>query len=838
MTGPDGLSGPAPARATSIRRRVLGLALVVLALAAGAVALFLRDYAGRAADEAFDRLLAASALSIAGAVQVEGGRVVVELPIASLAMLGSDGDRVFYVVEQPNGAFVTGYDDLGAGLPPASDDEPVFADRSYHGEPVRIATIGRLTSASEAAGWVTIRVGETRLARSRLAAEIFNTAVLPLVGLLALSLALVWLGVQRAFAPLADLEAELRRRPSEDLSPVSVPVPVEVGHLVEALNGFMQRLDSIMRTLSSVVADAAHQVRTPLASLRAQAEVALDERDFDRLRERVVKIHNNAVVASDLINQLLMEAIVAHRIETREVAPLAIGTVIDDVLQRLDAAAAARVGVTIADGARDRVVMGDRLALREMLGNLVDNALDYTDGPVSIAVDATPAGIRLAVSDRGPGIADDEKAAVLERFRRGRSGGTRPGSGLGLSIVRTVVDAHGGRIALVDRDGGGLEARIELKAEAPARPAGLKGGRGGRMLAVLAAVAVLGLVASGGRADAGEMSRYPAPHPPDEHGPVLMIAGATSTPLFAAFIHDFQIVRPDVAVLYDEIETLPLYEAVVAGTVPEGTDLIISSASDLQVKLANDGFARAYESPQTEALPAWARWRDEVFGFTFEPAVILYNRALVPEADRPRSHLGLIRLLESDPVRFRGRIGTYDIAASGVGQMLAAQDAVISSNFWRLAHALGQADVRLSGSSPELIDLVAGGELALAYNVLGSYAFARQADDPRFGIVIPDDYALVLTRTALIPRTANDPRLAEAFLDYLLSPRGQAIAAGATALGAVVPGSHGKWTAERIAEEASGIIQPVALGPALLVGLDQERKGRLYEAWGKLVAGP
>lgn len=830
--------------ATSIRRRVLGLALVVLVLAGCAVVLFLQDYAERAADRAFDRLLAASALSIAGAVQVEAGRATVELPFASLAMLGSGSDRVFYVVSAPDSAFVTGYADLGEGLVPARSPEPVFENRTYRGEPVRIATIGRLTSATEAAGFVTIRVAETRLGRTALASEIFNTAVAPLVGLLLVALALVWFGVQRAFAPLADLERELRERPSEDLSPVTVPVPVEVGHLVEALNGFMRRLDTIMRTLSSVVADAAHQVRTPLASLRAQAEVALDEPDYDRLHARVVKIHNNAVVASDLINQLLMEAIVAHRIETREVAVLSVGTIVDDVLQRLDPGEAARVRVDVPPAAAEAAVTGDRLALREMLRNLVDNALVHADGPVELAV-AEPADgvVALTVADRGPGIPDDEKGLVLERFHRGRTGGAKSGTGLGLSIVRTVVEAHRGAVVLADRPGGGLAATVTLPLHRAERPT-VRGAA--RTLAVALAVLAPAVLASFAMAlaDAGpaaaesRTTTYPAPRPPEEGpGPTLTIAGATDTPLFAHFVRDFQALRPDVTVVYAETDTLPLYDETVAGRLPPSTDLVVSSAADLQVKLANDGYALAHSSPATERLPAWAKWRSEVFGFTFEPAVIVYNRDLVPEKDLPHSHLGLTELLERDPDRFRGRVGTYDIATSGVGHMLAAQDALISSNFWRLARAFGRVDARLSGSSPEILDLVGRGELALGYNVLGSYAFARLAGDDRIGIVIPDDYALVLTRAMLIPRSADDPDLARAFIDYALSDRGQAIAAGAAALGAVVPGVAGRWTAEAIAREARGIIQPVALGPALLVSLDQERKARILETWRQLVSG-
>jgi two-component system, OmpR family, sensor histidine kinase TctE len=218
--------------------------------------------------------------------------------------------------------------------------------------------------------------------------------------------------------------------------------------------------------------------------------------------------------------------------------------------------------------------------------------------------------------------------------------------------------------------------------------------------------------------------------------------------------------------------------AYLAGALSPPPDLLISSAADLQLKLANDGHALRHASPWLAGVPAWAQWRGEVIGFTYEPAVIIYNPALVPPGTQPRSHHDLTTLLETDPDRFIGRVATYDIARSGVGYLLAAQDQQISSQFWRLAAALGRVEAVLSDSSPEILARVASGELAIGYNVLGSYAFARQAEGAAIGIVVPGDYVLVLTRSLLIPRRAANPDLARAFVDFALSPSGQAVAAG------------------------------------------------------------
>ena len=262
----------------SIRRRILALALVLLLAAAVVLIVFIRDYAERSADRAFDRLLAASALTIAGAVQVEGDTVIVELTAAG----------------------------------------PVFADTLYRGELVRVASVGRLTSSGGDADWVTIHVAETQSEREALAAEILSNAIVPVVALTLLAIALVWFGIGRMFAPLYQPEQELRGRAPDDLSPVTVPVPVEVSQLVSGLNAFMSRLGSAMERVTGLVAEAAHEVRTPLASLRAQAEVAMDEQDPEALRRRVGRIHQGAVQASQLVSQLLMEATITHRLENQE----------------------------------------------------------------------------------------------------------------------------------------------------------------------------------------------------------------------------------------------------------------------------------------------------------------------------------------------------------------------------------------------------------------------------------------------------------------------------------------------------------------------------------------
>jgi two-component system, OmpR family, sensor histidine kinase TctE len=377
-----------------------------------------------------------------------------------------------------------------------------------------------------------------------------------------------------------------------------------------------------------------------------------------------------------------------------------------------------------------------------------------------------------------------------------------------------------GSSVLLDREGGGLTAQVRL-------PSGPVPAVRGAVAAGLVGALVLALIPGAG----AQADTYPALGP--ETGR-LVIAGTTDTTLFTPFITGFQAENPGLAVDYTEVDSIALYQGFLDGTLTP--DLLISSASDLQMKLANDGHALAHASPWLDQLPDWAQWRAEVIGFTYEPAVIIYNPGLLAEGPLPRTHLELAELLEREPARFAGRVATYDIVRSGVGYLLAAQDQQISSQFWRLAAAFGRVGARLSDSSPGILDAVAAGDLALGYNVLGSYAFARQAEGAGIGIIVPDDYVLVLTRTMLIPRRAANPDLARAFVDFALSPPGQAIAAGRTALGAVMPGNTGNWTPDRIAAMGNGAVQPIALAPVLLVALDPQRRSRFLATWTEIVA--
>ena len=299
----------------------------------------------------------------------------------------------------------------------------------------------------------------------------------------------------------------------------------------------------------------------------------------------------------------------------------------------------------------------------------------------------------------------------------------------------------------------------------------------------------------------------------------LVIWGATDLDELRPVLGRFLAQRPDLAITYVDIQTAELYQRL-RDRVIEQPDLAISSAADLQIKLVNDGFAREHVPPADSALPQGASWRGQAFGISVEPAVIVYSRDFSRLGTPPRSRQELARMLESDQGALNDRIATYDIAQSGIGYLFASQDSLYSSTFATLAQGLGRARVRLYCCSADILRDIESGAVLVGYNVLGSYALARRRQGAPIEIVLPEDYTLVLSRVAFIPRAARRPDLGGQLLDFLLSAPAQ------VALPKLADyGDMTRTTAH-----------PIVLNPSLLVFLDSLRRSRFIRGWRALVA--
>lgn len=312
----------------------------------------------------------------------------------------------------------------------------------------------------------------------------------------------------------------------------------------------------------------------------------------------------------------------------------------------------------------------------------------------------------------------------------------------------------------------------------------------------------------------------------------LVIASTTDLGIIRPVIAAFQAAHPDVRIVYREVTTIALY-ARAGAACRKGefyADLVISSAMDLQVKLVNDGCAAPVQSAILERLPDYARWRAELFGLTFEPAVTVYNKRQITPAEAPRDHFDLLDLLRQ-PDRFTGRIGTYDIEQSGLGYLYATLDARQSSTWGRLIEAMGRNNVQLFCCTAEILDRVADGRLTFGYNVLGSYALAEAADKPDLAIVLPSDYTLVLTRAGFSPKTARNHDDAVSFLNFTQTAGGRRILSEQARLFSPVDGMSELFKQPGIPADARQSLRPVALSPALMTGLDSMKRQLFLRQW-------
>ncbi|TVV72921.1 ABC transporter substrate-binding protein [Sphingomonas solaris] len=301
---------------------------------------------------------------------------------------------------------------------------------------------------------------------------------------------------------------------------------------------------------------------------------------------------------------------------------------------------------------------------------------------------------------------------------------------------------------------------------------------------------------------------------------------AEMLPVIAAFRRRY----PGIAVAYADLGSTELYRRFLAETRARrpSADLVWSSAMDLQVKLINDGLAQDYASPEKPALPPLAVWKNMGFGITAEPIGIVYNRRLIPPANVPRTHAALEMLLRRDRKVLTGRVTTFDPARSNVGYLYLSEDFAITRDTRALLEAIAATRPVLATTTEPMLQAVAEGRQAIAYNVIGSYALERVRHDPRIGVVFPQDYTIVTSRIAFIAREAAHPAAARLFLDFLLSREGQSLLA-----------QRSLWPvrtdvpARRLPAAQA---RPIRIGPQLLVNLDRLKRQRFLREWAAILS--
>jgi two-component system sensor histidine kinase TctE len=416
------------------------------------------DIANRFVNLAYDRLLLESALDIGRQVKVLQDRIYVDLPEIAVQMLQSrESGRLYYLVTGPKHEYITGEPDLPP--PPDPFSERVnYYDEHYQGRPVRIVTLRLPLETGKTESMVMVQVAENRASRNEFARLILFRMVLPQLLLIVFAGLMLWYAVGRGLAPLETLRREVESRSHRDLSALPVEdTPQEVRPLISAMNELLDRLSLALASQQRFIADAAHQLRTPIAGLKTQTELALRQTPAGDAHDTLKQLRNATEQTTHLVNQLLSLARAeppAGRVlatEHVDLETLARGATTEWVPRALER------NVDLGfDADSQRVhVEGDAFLLREMLNNLLDNAIRYTQpgGQVTVRVSAEARHPVLTIEDDGPGIPENERGRVFERFYRVLGTGVE-GCGLGLAIVREIAQSHGAEVKLTPAQSG------------------------------------------------------------------------------------------------------------------------------------------------------------------------------------------------------------------------------------------------------------------------------------------------------------------------------------------------------------------------------------------------
>lgn len=431
----------------SLRRQLLVwlLTLLIPLLLIGTIASYYR--ANYFANLAYDRSLFRTALALADQIEVTHGQVKADLPQIARDLLEYDKDDwIYYCIRGPRGELVTGQPDLPLpAVPPKADDHQYY-DAQLDGKALRVVAFALPLSGTSAKGVALVLVAETRAKRTLMADEIIVTMMLPQLLIVLLAGILVHFGVGRGLVTLEKLRAAFGSRSLQDLSPVTeAGAPREVRPLLHAMNDLMQRLSLAITKQQRFIADASHQLRTPLAGLKTQAELALREQDPAQVQHALQQIQTSSINLDHMVSQLLSLARAEpEATESMELLALDLSKLAQEITGTwVPQALAKNIDLGFACKDVDCQIMGNAVLLRELINNLIDNAIRYTpaNGHITVAVQSDVETIELVVEDNGPGIPENKRERVFERFYRILGSGEE-GCGLGLTIVREIAMRH------------------------------------------------------------------------------------------------------------------------------------------------------------------------------------------------------------------------------------------------------------------------------------------------------------------------------------------------------------------------------------------------------------
>lgn len=415
----------------------------------------IRNYATQIAQQSQDSILHASATSMLDAATVRDGSVEMDIPYASFSMLNTaTDDRIFYAIYQDD-TMLSGYEKLK--VPQLTKDAIIaYQSATFNDVPVRQVTASRVLIGADVRTSITVSIAQTQDNLSGALNRISRNAAVFGAGFFSLAVLLSIWATSATIGPLKRLADSVARRGPQDLSPVAKPVPSEMVPLVSSLNNLMARLEKSLNQSEDFIAEAAHRVRTPIATVRSHAEMTLQRVDKEENRQSLRSMIRAIDETSRAAGQLLDHAMITFRANQIEYHEIDLVALAQEIVLRLTPIAEMKDIELRLEGDTTVHVSGDPILIQNAARNLIDNALKYSPGEsvIHISVRANPSP-RLEVRDGGPGFPLNEIDTLTDRFARGRNADGTIGSGLGLTIARDVAVAHGGKLSINNNSKGG-----------------------------------------------------------------------------------------------------------------------------------------------------------------------------------------------------------------------------------------------------------------------------------------------------------------------------------------------------------------------------------------------
>ena len=440
----------------SIRRRLSLLLLSNAAVLTLLLVFIVRSFAQQLAEQSQDNILIASVTSILDASAIQQGELTVDIPYSAFSMLSNlSDDRVFYRIDK-NQTFLTGYGDLPNPAPGQNTANPILTTEMYQDQEIRMVTASRRMALDNQPIDLRVSVAQTRNGQDQTLREISRMAMLFGGGFFAISAILALFSAQFTVGPLQRLAGAVSRRGPQDLRPVTDRVPAEMVPLVKSLNQFIGRLKTSLTRSEDFIAEAAHRVRTPLATVRTQAEITLRRVDKDENRAALKEMIRAIDDSSRAAGQLLDHAMVTFRTDHLEQNKIDLASLVGDGVDRLKAVAELKdIDLTYTQTGPAQI-SGDAILIQNAVRNLLDNAIKYSpmDSRVRVELVRQTSWAILSFHDQGLGFPKTGAEGLTKRFARGHNVAGIVGSGLGLTIADEVVRAHGGALEIANNSDG------------------------------------------------------------------------------------------------------------------------------------------------------------------------------------------------------------------------------------------------------------------------------------------------------------------------------------------------------------------------------------------------